>query len=68
MTRDNEPIGIRQSYVDGTLSIIGADGWPYSAEETADFLREASEDESLELLQLVRDALRALERKSGGTQ
>ncbi|WP_327112118.1 hypothetical protein OHB12_27745 [Nocardia sp. NBC_01730] len=68
MPNDNEPIGIRQSHIDGTLSIIGADGWPYSPEETADLLREASGGQSLELLQRVSDALRALARKSDGAQ
>ncbi|MGO4649992.1 hypothetical protein AB4305_34520 [Nocardia sp. 2YAB30] len=68
MASDNEPIGIRQSHIDGTLSIIGADGWPYSPEETAELIRDTSVGRSLELLQRVSDALRALTRKSDGTQ
>ncbi|MGO4649192.1 hypothetical protein AB4305_30255 [Nocardia sp. 2YAB30] len=68
MASDNEPIGIRQSYIDGTLSIIGADGWPYTPEETAELFREAKYGNSLELLERVRDGLRALARKSDGAQ
>ncbi|MEU4342302.1 hypothetical protein AB0H00_13700 [Nocardia sp. NPDC023852] len=68
MPNDNEPIGIGHSHIDGTLSIIGADGWPYSPEETAELLREAGEDQSLELVRHFFDALRALARKSDGAQ
>ncbi|WP_406270328.1 hypothetical protein OH799_28530 [Nocardia sp. NBC_00881] len=68
MTRDNEPIGIRQSHIDGTLSIIGADGWPYTPEETVELFRDAKYGNSLERLERVRDGLRALPRKSDGTQ
>ncbi|WP_406268865.1 hypothetical protein OH799_25345 [Nocardia sp. NBC_00881] len=68
MTRDNEPIGIRQSYIDGSLSIIGADGWPYSPEETAELFREAKYGNTLELLERVRDGLRVLARQADGAQ
>ncbi|WP_327110105.1 hypothetical protein OHB12_19985 [Nocardia sp. NBC_01730] len=68
MPNDNEPTGIRHSHIDGTLSIIGADGWPYSPEETADLLRDTSDGQSLELLQRVSDALRALTSKADGAQ
>lgn len=68
MTRENEPVGIRQSYIDGSLSIIGADGWPYTPEETAELFREAKDGDSLELLERVRDGLRVLVRKSNGAQ
>ncbi|WP_406267451.1 hypothetical protein OH799_22350 [Nocardia sp. NBC_00881] len=67
MTRD-EPIGVRQSYIDGTLSIIGADGWPYTPEETAELFREAKHGDSLELLERVCDGLRVLARKADGAQ
>ncbi|MGO4617940.1 hypothetical protein AB4305_30545 [Nocardia sp. 2YAB30] len=68
MPSNNEPIGIRQSHIDGTWSIIGADGWPYSPEETAELLSDISGDQSLELLQRIRDALRVLAKKSDGAQ
>ncbi|MGO4615324.1 hypothetical protein AB4305_12720 [Nocardia sp. 2YAB30] len=68
MPSDNEPIGIRQSHIDGTWSIIGADGWPYSPEETAELIRDTGGGQSLELLQRVSDALCALARKSDGAQ
>ncbi|WP_406269700.1 hypothetical protein OH799_27175 [Nocardia sp. NBC_00881] len=68
MANDNEPIGIRQSFIDGTLSIIGADSWPYSPEEAAELLADISGGQSLELLQQVSDALRALARKADGAQ
>ncbi|MGO4649805.1 hypothetical protein AB4305_33515 [Nocardia sp. 2YAB30] len=68
MANDNEPIGIRHSHIDGTLSIIGADGWPYSPEETAELLGNTGGGQSLELLQRVSDALRALTRRSDGAQ
>ena len=66
MATDNEPIGIMQSHIDGTLSIIGADGWPLSPEETAELLTETGVP-SPEILWRVREALRALERKSDGS-
>lgn len=68
MANDNEPIGIRQSHIDGTLSIIGADGWPYTPEETVDLLRDTSEGQSLEVLERVLDALCELARNSDGAQ
>ncbi|MEU7629815.1 hypothetical protein AB0C34_07475 [Nocardia sp. NPDC049220] len=68
MASDNEPIGIRQDHIDGSLSMIGADGWPLSPEETADLLRAADAGNSLELLERVRDALRALAREADGGQ
>jgi hypothetical protein len=58
MANDNEPIGIMHSHIDGTLSIIDADGWPYSPDEYADMLRETSDGRSLELLQRFSDAIR----------
>ncbi|MEU7766445.1 hypothetical protein AB0B25_15110 [Nocardia sp. NPDC049190] len=46
MASDNEPIGIRHSHIDGELSIIGADGWPLSTEETAELFQEAADGDS----------------------
>ncbi|MGO4649886.1 hypothetical protein AB4305_33955 [Nocardia sp. 2YAB30] len=68
MASDSAPIGIRQCYIDGTLSIIGADGWPYTPEETAELFRDAKYGNTLELLERVRDGLRVLARKSDGPQ
>ncbi|MEU7765883.1 hypothetical protein AB0B25_12245 [Nocardia sp. NPDC049190] len=65
---DNELIGIRHSYIDGELSIIGADGWPLPPEETTELFQAASDGESLELLERVLDALRVLARKADGAQ
>ncbi|MEU7630406.1 hypothetical protein AB0C34_10520 [Nocardia sp. NPDC049220] len=68
MPNNNDPIGISQSHFDGTLSIIGADGWPLSPEETAELLDDTSADQSPKLLQRVHDALRLPERKADDTQ
>ncbi|MEU7763659.1 hypothetical protein AB0B25_00820 [Nocardia sp. NPDC049190] len=66
MASDNQPIGIRHSHIDGTLSIIGADGWPLTAEETAELFQAADAGNSLELLERVRDALRVLAINADG--
>ncbi|MEU7631414.1 hypothetical protein AB0C34_15710 [Nocardia sp. NPDC049220] len=66
MASDDEPIGVRHSHIDGTLSIIGADGWPLTPEETAELFQAADAGNSPELLERVRDALRVLARKPDG--
>ncbi|MEU4341305.1 hypothetical protein AB0H00_08540 [Nocardia sp. NPDC023852] len=68
MANDTEPLGIRQSHIDGARSIIGAYGWPYSPEENAELLENISGGQSLELPQQVSAALRALTRKPDGTR
>ncbi|MEU7763845.1 hypothetical protein AB0B25_01785 [Nocardia sp. NPDC049190] len=67
MASDNEPIGIMHSHTDGTLSIIGADGWPLNPEETAELLGN-TDDDSLQPRQRVRDVLRTLARKADRAQ
>lgn len=59
----SDPIGIMQSHIDGSVYIVGADGFPYAAEEYADLLREAN-DRSPEYLQRVADAIREWARPS----
>ncbi|MEU7766750.1 hypothetical protein AB0B25_16700 [Nocardia sp. NPDC049190] len=68
MASDNEPIGIRQSHIDGELSIIGADGWPLTPAENAELFRRADNGNSLELLERVRDALRMSAKETDGAQ
>ncbi|MGO4649586.1 hypothetical protein AB4305_32330 [Nocardia sp. 2YAB30] len=68
MASDNEPLAIRHSHIDGTLSIIGADGWPLSLEETAELFQAADAGDCLVLLKQVRDTLRVLARKADGAE
>ncbi|MGW4717682.1 hypothetical protein [Nocardia sp. NPDC004260] len=49
-------IGYRESFIDGTVYIVGDDGYSYTAEEYADLLEEQATDRAHELLDGFADA------------
>ncbi|MGQ4619897.1 hypothetical protein [Nocardia sp. R7R-8] len=54
----SEPIGMMQSHFDGSTYIVGADGFPYTAQEYAELLRGANDGQSLDQLLRFAAALR----------